>query len=266
MQHSRFSRPILVLAAVWAAAAFGLRSLILKRSLDVNGILMADSHALLWTVLFSLVGFAVLAALCFRLNRLPGTNACFSENSLGVIPALIAATLLFFGCLFRLLDKGEVSEPAQKLCEILGIMAAAASALTALTRSRLGRTAFWTQLPLALYCGVSLVLRFRVWSHDPMIIDIAPQLLALVCMMLTSVLLLAFPLSAGHRRSTVLFGLMAFIFAMMAMPDYLLAIKQSRADMLIFLALSIWCGSHACLLQRACIQVETAPDETPAGE
>ena len=189
MQHSRFSRPILVLAAVWAAAAFGLRSLILKRSLDVNGILMAGSHALLWTVLFSLVGFAVLAALCFRLNRLPGTNACFSENSLGVIPALIAATLLFFGCLFRLLDEGEVSEPAQKLCEILGIMAAAASALTALTRSRLGRTAFWTQLPLALYCGVSLVLRFRVWSHDPMIIDIAPQLLALVCMMLTSVLL-----------------------------------------------------------------------------
>lgn len=263
MRHARYSRPILLAAAVWSAAAFGIRTWILKRSPVVNHLLMAERSALLWSMLFLLVGFVGLAALCLRLNRLPGTDACFDEAGLGVIPALLAALLLLLGCIFRLTAADSALDLAQRLTELLGLVSALLMAVTVLFRDRLGRLAFWTRLPLALYAGVTLVLRFRAWSHDPMIIDFAPQLLTVVSAMLAATLLTAFPLGVGHRRSTVLFGLATFVFVSMAIPDYLFAEEQSLAELMIFLGLALWGATHACLLLRAQVQDETAP-EPPA--
>lgn len=267
MQHSRFSRPVLLAAAVWSAAAFALRFWILKNSLDVNGILFADSPALYWTVVFSLVGFIGLAALCFRLNRLPGTEACFRNNGLAVLPAALAAVLLLAGCVLRLTDAKAALDRAQRLTELGGIVSAVGMAVLVVLREKLGKNAFWIRLLPALYTCVSLILRFRIWSHDPMIIDIVPQLLALICAMLSCVLLTAFPLGAGHRRSTVLFSLMTSLFTAMAVPDYLIAIKTGLADLLIYLGLALWCATHACLLLRKQVQDEPAPPaETEGGE
>ena len=259
MQHSRFSRPTVLAAAVWSVAAFVLRFWILKSSFDVNGILMADSRAMLWTFLFSLVGFAGLTLLCLQLSRLPGTNACFLKNSFDIFPALFAAALLLAGCLLRLSDSSLSLDGAQRLTEVGGAVSAALMAAVVFLREKLSKNGFWAQLPLALYTGVSLVLRFRVWSHDPMIIDIAPQLLTMICAMLCCVMLTAFPLGAGHRRSTVLFGLLTVLFTLMALPDYLVAVKQSFSDLLIFLGLALWCGTHALLLLRKHVQDEPEP-------
>lgn len=263
MQHSRFSRPVLLAAAVWSAAAFALRFWILKNSLDVNGILFADSPALIWTVVFSLVGFIGLTALCLRLSRLPGTEACFRGSEISVLPAALAAALLLAGCILRLTEAKASLDRAQRLTEIGGIVAAAGMAAAVIFREKLGKFAFWVRLPLALYACVSLILRFRVWSHDPMIIDIVPQLLALICAMLGCVMLTAFPLGAGHRRSTVLFSLMIFLFTVMSLPDYLVAVKTGLADPLIFFGLALWCATHACLLLRARVQDEPEPPAKP---
>ena len=259
MQHSRFSRPVLLAAAVWSAAAFALRFWILKNSLDVNGILFADSPALTWTVVFSLAGFVGLALLCFRLSRLPGTDRCFLGSSIPVLPAAFA------GCILRLTDAGASLDRAMRLTEIGGIVSAAGMAVLTFLRERLGKHGFWIRLLLALYTCVSLILRFRVWSHDPMIIDIVPQLLAMICAMLSCVLLTAFPLGAGHRRSTVLFSLMAFLFTAMSLPDYLIAIKIGLADLLIYLGLALWCATHACLLLRKQVQDEPEPPAPAEG-
>ena len=265
MQHSRFSRPVLLAAAVWSAAAFALRFWILKNSLDVNGILFADSPALTWTVVFSLVGFLGLTLLCFRLSRLPGTEGCFLGSSISVLPAALAAVFLLAGCILRLTDAGDSLDRAMRLTETGGIVSAAGMGVLAVLREKLGKHAFWIRLLLALYTCVSLILRFRVWSHDPMIIDIVPQLLAMICAMLSCVLLTAFPLGAGHRRSTVLFSLMAFLFTAMSLPDYLIAIKTGLADLLIYLGLALWCATHACLLLRKQVQDEPEPPAESEG-
>ncbi len=265
MQHSRFSRPVLLAAAVWSAAAFVLRFWILKNSLDVNGVLFADSPALTWTVVFSLAGFVGLALLCFRLSRLPGTDRCFLGSSISVLPAALAAVFLFAGCILRLTDAGASLDRAMRLTEIGGIVSAAGMAALTFLRERLGKHGFWIRLLLALYTCVSLILRFRVWSHDPMIIDIVPQLLAMICAMLSCVLLTAFPLGAGHRRSTVLFSLMAFLFTVMSLPDYLIAIKTGLADLLIYSGLALWCATHACLLLRKQVQDEPEPPAESEG-
>lgn len=91
-----------------------------------------------------------------------------------------------------------------------------------------------------------------------MLIELVPQLLTMICAMLTNALVPGFMLGAGHRRSTVLFGLLTGFSAAMALPDYLLGAKTARSDLMIYLGLALWTVVHALLLLRRGVQDETA--------
>ena len=227
--HSRNSRPLWILAAAFAVCAALLRAYILKNCFDQAGLLAAGSHALIWLMLLSAVCFAALL--------------WFS---------------LFFGSLFRLLDEGGSMTQVERMAELLGMLAAICMALSALMRETLGKAGFWLLVPLTVYTGASLLIRFQDWSHEPMLIELVPQLLTMICAMLTNALVPGFMLGAGHRRSTVLFGLMTGFFAAMALPDYLLGLNSARSDLMIYLGFALWAVVHALLLLRRDVQDETA--------
>lgn len=262
MEHTKAAR-----TAGWAAVGCAvlltvLRVTILKTAFDENGLLPVGSKAMIGTAAAMACCFAVLCLLSLRLNRLPGTEACFTRRPVFLGCRLIAAILVFFGALTVLLDGGDASEQTWRLAAFSGIAAALAMLWTTLTAQG-GKALFWLRLIAALYTAASLILRFRSWSHDPMTIHIAPLLLAWTCAMVEMMLLTGFPLKAGHRRSAVLFGLATGVFACMSIPDYLFGLHSGLPELLTLLGLALWCAVAAVELLRRPVQ-EEAPPASPA--
>ena len=254
--EQRTAKGLPLLTALAAAALVGLRIFHLKTAFDENGLLPPGSTALTLTVVASALVFFCLLGLTLRLNRLPGTEACFSDEKRWLPPKLAAAALLFAGTAMLLLDQTAVMTLAQRLITLCGLAAALGMIGTAVASKR-GAGLFWLRLLLALFTGAWLVLRFRSWSQDPMVIHTAPLLLAWVCAMMETMLLSGFSLNAGRRRSAVLFGLCAGCFACMTAVDNVLGQRSELAELLILLGVALWCVTAALELLRPEVQNET---------
>ncbi len=262
MKHSKAAKLLCPAAVLCAALLAALRFWTLKTAFDADGLLPRGSSVLPLTALAAACCFALLCLLSLRLNRLPGTEACFGRSALSLFLRLAAGVLVFFGALMTILNGTEA--PVQRVSAFSGFAAALAMLWTALAPDR-GKAFFWLRLVTALYTAAVLILRFREWSHDPLIIHVIPLLLAWTCCMVETMLLTGFPLNAGHRRSGVLFGLAAAVFACMLLPDYLLGLRTDLPDLLTLLGLVLWGVEAACSLLRKPVQEEeeTPTEETP---
>lgn len=258
--EQRTAKGLPLWTALAAAALVGLRIFHLKTAFDENGLLPPGSSALPLTVVASAIVFFGLLVLTLRLNRLPGTEACFSHAKRWLLPKLTAAALLFAGAAMLLLDQAAVMTPIQRLLALCGVAAALGMVGTAVASKR-GASLFWLRLLLALFTGAWLVLRFRGWSQDPLVIHIAPLLLAWVCAMMQTMLLSGFSLKAGRRRSAVLFGLGTGCFTCMTAVDNVLGLRSELAELLILLGVALWCVTAALELLRPEVQNETAAEE-----
>ena len=272
MEYPKKLRLFSVAAAVWVAAAFGLRFLILKNSASLDGRILAPRSALIWTLVFSLAGLVLLTVLSRFFRKTPCTDAVFSKAGLWVIPSLAGAVLIFAGnlpapvALVRGLGKQPFSELLQSvdkfrlLTSFVGLIAAVLMAVAVLLRPRRkGSNLFWLQLPLILFAGMNMIYHFRSWSHDPIVLDIAPLALASICTLLGVLLTAGFSLRVGRRRSTALWCALSVIFTAMCLPDFLLGAKSSKSILLIWLGLALWCGFHAGMLV-----FESAPENNDA--
>ena len=205
MRDTKTVRGILLFAGLWALAALGLRIVTITGIMDEYGLIPMRSPILPATVLFCLLGGAILLILCLRLNRLPGTEGCFAGPVGWQAGELLAAAGLLLGSVLRLAHAGEM-EYARRVLEYFGPVAAVLMAATSLLRNRMDKLVFWLRLLCAIWFCAGMILRFRSWSQDPLIIHLTPTLLSFLCSLLSLMLLSGFPLGAGHRRSTVLFG------------------------------------------------------------
>ena len=260
MEHTRSARVLRWAAPVCAAALVLLRVVSLQTAFQENGLLPAGSPVLPLTVFACACAFAALCVPSLGLNRLPGTEQCFSRKNGWVGCKLGAAGLVTLGALLTLLNGRQEPDLAQRVAAFAGIGAGVCLMLVAMTAER-GPRFFWLRLLPALYTGAMLILYFRVWSHDPMVIHITPLLLAWTCAMVEMMLLTGFPLGAGHRRSAVLFGLAAGVFACMSVPDYFLRPGNSLQDLVLLLGAALWCAASAWELLRDEVQTEEPPAE-----
>ena len=226
------------------------RIVILQASFDKEGLLPRGSMALPLTVLLCAVCFAVMCVLALKLNGRPGREAFFSVQGIWLPLKLIGAGLLLAGSIMTLRGMERLSvASAETLISAAGIVSALLMGWSAL-RERRGTGFFWVRLVPALFTGAALVLRFRAWSYDPMIIHIIPLLLAWVCCMVEMMLLTGFSLNVGHRRSGALFGLSAGVFVCMAIPDFFLSDRIALSDFLTVLGVAFWCVVAALELLR----------------
>lgn len=265
METNRIAR---TLRRVFPAAALllaVLRTLTLKLALDENGLLPRGSLVLPLTVLLAALVFGGLWLLCLGLNRLPGREDCFTRRPLWQGLLATAGALVLLGGLLSLLDGRTELLPAERAIHAGGVLSGLLLALIALRPER-GRGFFWARLIPALYTGAALVLRFQDWSHDPLVIHIAPMVLAWTCCMVEMMLLTGFPLDAGHRRSGVLFGLAAGCFACMTLPDYLFGLRSGLPELLTLLGLSLWSLLAGLELLRRRPQSELPPSPPEEAE
>lgn len=251
-------------APLGAALLVLLRVLILNYAFDEKGLLPRGSSVLFLSVLAAAGVFAVLGLLCRRLNRLPGREDCLSGGAAQRLLLAAAALLVFLGALLELTEGGPEPGKAELAIRWAGMLSGLLLLAVALVPQR-GRGFFWARFLPALYTGAALILRFRDWSHDPLVIHVAPVLLAWTCFMVEMMLLSGFPLGAGHRRSAVLFGLAAGVFTCMTLPDYVLGDRAGLSELLSFLGLGLWCAVSAFALLRSRVQ-EEEPELPPAPE
>ena len=260
MGHTRSAAALRWAALLGAALLTALRLVTLRTAFDENGLLPRGSRVLPLTVLAAALVFLALTLLSLRLNRLPGTEGCFTSRPGWLGAKLAAAVLLLFGSLFALLDGQSEPDLAERIVTGCGLVSALLMGLTALRPER-GPGFFWLRLVPALFTGAALVTRFRTWSHDPLVIHLAPVLLAWTCCMVEMMLLTGFPLNAGHRRGAVLFGLGAGCYCCMTLPDFLLGQRTELPELLTLLGLSVWCLTAALELLRHRVQTELPPPE-----
>ncbi|MBQ1372238.1 MAG: hypothetical protein IIY70_04840 [Oscillospiraceae bacterium] len=262
MECSHLPKRLSLLALLSAVVLTSLRVFHLKNSLDSDGLLPPQSKVLLITVLACAGFFLALMVLCLKLNRLPGTESCFSQGGVWGLPKLVAAALLLAGSVLLLQDQELLADSRKCGVTIAGAVSALAMGWSVYA-SKHGAGLFWLRLLPALFTVAGLILRFRIWSHDPLIIHIVPFLLAWVCCTMETMLLTGFPLGAGHRRSTVLFGLSAGMFSCMSIADYLVGQKTGSGEALTLLGLAIWSVCAALeLLQPRVQEEQPANDET----
>lgn len=258
---NRSRNTVLLLAAPVMALLCGVfRVAVLKTALDAQGLPAPGSKVLLLTVLVCALCFGGLWLLSFGLNRLPGTEACFSRRGLALFGGLAAGLLVLFGSAMTLLEGGETLDSFQRYTAMGGGLSGLLMLWTALDK-RGG--VFWARLELAIFTGATLILRFQTWSHDPLVLHILPAVLAQACVLVAVVLLPAFSLSVGHRRSTVLFGLATAVFTLMSLPDHFLGLSDGLPRLLVQLGLCLWVLTAALELLSDRVQSETAPEKAP---
>lgn len=264
MEHQKYAKLLRTAAPLAALLLAALRVVIWKSAIDDSGLLPRDSKLLTVTVLTAACLFAGLWALCLRLNRLPGTEACFRGGPVLTALRLAGGALVLLGSLLSVLKPAPDAGAVESAILLAGVVSGLLLCWLALAPKR-GPRFVWARLLIALYTGAALILRFREWSHDPLVIHILPMLLAWTCCMVETTLLAGFSLGAGHRRSGVLFGLAAAVFTCMCLPDCLLSSRTGITALLPLLGLALCCAAAALDLLRDEVQAELPPAE-PAPE
>ena len=238
------------IAIFCTALLVAFRVVVLQTAFDKDGPLPRGSIALPVTVLLCAVCFVVLLVFALKLNGLPGRESYFSVQGIWLPLKLLAAAVLLAGSVMTLLEQEQLSvKNANALISVAGIVSAVLMGWNSLQERR-NRVFFWARLFPAVFAGAALVLRFRIWSHDPMVIHVVPSLLAWTCCMVQMMLLSGFPLDVGHRRSAALFGLSTGMYTCMTVPDYILSARIALPDLLTLLGLALWCVVAALELLR----------------
>lgn len=264
MNASRSARTLLLVAGCGGIAGFLLRLLALKEGTDSARLLRTGSLWLLWLVLFAAAAAAVILVLLLRLPRVKkGTDASFAQRAGDPIALLLAVVLLVSGSILELLRD---SSGANLYLHLGGVLAGLLMAVAALRR-RLGRpVSFWLVFPVSVWAAVRLILHFKDWSFDPRVIDFCYRLFADVSALLALHFLSGFTLKVGRGRAAVLWSLLAYVFAVASVPDFLLGWGTTLGEFLICLGVGVFCLLQASQLLNKRPEAEQPPPdemETP---
>lgn len=161
----------------------------------------------------------------------------FPASTVGGVGALVAAFAFGLTSAMELIDGGDF---LTVLACLFGILSAVALVFIAHCRwkglhpSTLFHTAICAWLMLRLIC------MYRHWSSDPQLLDYCFQLLALVCMMLSSYHRATFDANFGRRHSYVLFNQAGVYFCCLALAG--------PENVLFFLGGAVWMITDLCNL------------------
>ena len=229
MEYKLKRVPVMVLAALVSVAACFLRRHQLATAFDAAGLPIPGSGGLLtWFSVLMVVLFAVYA---FFLRRRKTYKAANESGGVAFGLSLLAGALTAVGGVWALLSGVR----GMALVQAVGIVLVAVCWIfTALQRSNGTRVSAWLYLIPALYFTLELLVKFRGWGNDPVVLDYAYELMALIGAMCGLFQLAGFCFDRGHRRTAVFFCLFGVFFGAASMADV------SGADILIKLGTVLW--------------------------
>lgn len=244
----------LILLPLTALVGCGIRYWNLTAGVDTQGLPISHHPSA-----FVLAGWGILCFLLFSVlaatsqGRSGTHTVLFTHGALSVL-SYFGAVLVLFAAVFdfaaALLSGPGMSAPI--MC-LLGLFSGICLFVTAWMRSH-GKTTYPPlELVPDLYLVVKLILNFKGWSTDPIILDYCIMLFALIFVVLGFYYSTGFLFDLGKPRLTLLFTLCACLFSAVAMVDGIF--DGSAATIVEYLGFIAW------LLPVVCsVSVPSDPD------
>lgn len=197
-----------LLTALSAAAAFGLRLRQLHTIYDESGRIMEGAGWSFFTV-FTILMVLLYGVYAWFLRPRKKRTALAGRSLPVLLCGLTAALLMVLGCAAMVLSPEEGTD---RLLAAGGFLTAACWLWTAMARYCGKPLSLWLFLVPVLFFAMRLVINFRGWSRDPAILDYCYDLFAHISMTCALLHMGSFCLDKGGRRITVFFCLCGLFF------------------------------------------------------
>ena len=221
--------PVMILLLIAAVAAYFLR----LDQLQAMSVFI-QTHRLTWVCVVLVAVFAVYS---WFLRPRKKSNALSGRGLLPLICTMAAATGMVLGCLAMVRD----------LENDYDLLVAAGGAVTAICWAVVGLERFQgRKLPAplfmipALFYAIRLILDFRNWSRDPMILDYCFDLLALICVMCATFHYSGFCFEEGKRRLSVFFPCCGILFGAIAIAGGRMRELAMTGGAMLWLVANLW--------------------------
>jgi len=221
--------PVMIVTVLAAIAAYFLRLNQLENLNDGAG-----KGPLTWLCVAMVILFAVYAWL---LRPRKKQQALSSRDPLVLVCTVAAAVGMVLGCVAMI---RELENDYDLLVAAGGMITAICWVVVALDRYR-GRTlpALLFMIPTLFY-AIRLILDFRNWSRDPMILDYCFDLLVLICIMCATFHLGGFCFDKGGRRLSVFYCCCGIVFGAAAIAGGRLRELAMTGGAMLWLAGNLW--------------------------
>ena len=220
--------PVMGITAAGAVVVYFLRHIQLQTQLDETGRIMVGA------------GRGPLTWICLGLTLLIGAYAFLlspkdsmkNASRPAMIATLVAAFFMALGSVIMV--KGDLPFA---LC---GLGTAVCWVIIGLRRQQnMAPAAVLFMLP-ALFDAVELIVRFRDWSRDPLLMDYCFELLASLCVMCATFHLGGFTLGRCRRRTCIFFCMTGVLFCAVAMAGSGLLSLFSSLGSAVWLLANLW--------------------------
>lgn len=212
-----------LLAVLGGAAGHALRCWELSAAFDAEGLAIAGAPSTWLLILLSVLLAAAFALLCRggkEADEEHGAFAAARNNPAYLAICALSALCLLLAAAFGL--KEELSAPPPSFLRVLlwlmCILSALCVAHTSLQnyRGQVQKLSLAALAPAYTFC-LWLVAAHQIWATDPVILDYAYRLLAIVCVMLALYFTAAFSFDKGKVWPCAFFCLMGIYFSMVAL-------------------------------------------------
>ena len=220
--------PVVIVTAAGAAVAFLLRHIQLLTQLDSSGRIMAGAGKgpLTWICLILMLTSAGYAFLLGPQEELEGKS----------LPSLVLTLAAAFFTALGGIAMWKISP----VLTVGGVATAVCWVILALQRQQgVLPSAVWFMLP-ALFNAIELIIQFRDWSRDPLLLDYCFDLFAAIFLMCAIFHLGGFSLGRGHRRRSVFYCMGGVIFNAVAMAGGSVMEAVPMIGAVLWLLANLW--------------------------
>ena len=218
--------------------AAGLRLWSLLAAVDEQG--LPAMHLSMYALIAAAAVFLLAAAVfSFRSPGRSGQRSVIRYGPSGFVCALAAACLILLGAVLEFSEELAAGPGffTAIVC-LLGLLGGLCCIVTALARRSDSRRIPGAEMAPVLYLLVKLILDFKGWSTDPIILDYCVRLFAMIFALLAFLRGAGFVLDAGRPRRTLFFAMGAVFFCAAALMDGILTL--SLASIATFLGILLW--------------------------
>ena len=259
-----FALVFLLLASV---LGLFLRWLQLTRVFDSDGLPTTGHPLTLGLSIYCVVVVVAIAVFCLRLPKRKTAQAVYRRSRVSTATAAAAGVLLLVACLLRIVQSllglhgtsQQFLSALSILVDVFGFVSALCILAAAAKRYTGRKSNAALYIVPFLYIMCRLVLDFKSWSSDPIILDYCFQLFALICTMSGAYRIGGFCFDEGRRRLTAFWSMAGVFFSIVAMPG------SEVGELYFYFATALWMFSITWMALRA-VRDPAPPQQQAEGQ
>ena len=215
-----------------------LRFILLATGEDDKGLLVTGSFSDIFSWLLAVATMVVILIGTWNLREASKFSFNFPASVSGAVGTMAAALGILITSGSELFSGGDA---IGVVGAVLGMLAAPALVLTAISRYRGQRPLVLLHGMVCVYLMVHLVSHYRLWSSYPQIQSYGFELLSIVCLMLACYHRATFDVGEGNRRSYAFCALAAVFFSVATLPGC--------DSPIFFIGCAVWMLTNLCNLK-----------------